>query len=396
MGSRIGVGVGPRSTEWGLALRVAACACMVVGIERITTADAIPVHAPAAPAAAVGAPAGCSFAQAGTGTFASTLCWLDLSAYNPNVGVEAGRPAHDRDAARRLHDHVQPARVRRAGGGDQFPDVRGCVPGKQRPLHRRFRAAGPEPDEAGTTTTATLDGITVTGPGGAPETGYAFVGADAESTDRQESITWTANTPFTLSGTGRERVQLGSRADRSRHEDGHVFRVGIEHEDRHADAGRAGAKLDRPGDGWWRPSGRRLRCARVHRAAEQEGVEQDRSLRRVWDQHPLPVVERPARLGQHRHGEQRLRPDRSPSSPAMSVPASRSQSRSPPGFLRTTRIRGRAPETAAPIRRCRPAKSDPRRRCTLGIGDFVDCTITNTSKSVRHRRCRRTRGCPLT
>jgi len=50
----------------------------------------------------------------------------------------------------------------------------------------------------GTTTTATLDGITVTGPGGVPETGYAFVGADAESTDRQESITWTANTPFTL------------------------------------------------------------------------------------------------------------------------------------------------------------------------------------------------------
>ena len=60
----------------------------------------------------------------------------------PDRGVETGRPAHDRDAARRLHDQVQPARVRRAGGGDQFPDIRGFVPWKQRPLHRSFRTAG--------------------------------------------------------------------------------------------------------------------------------------------------------------------------------------------------------------------------------------------------------------
>ena len=50
----------------------------------------------------------------------------------------------------------------------------------------------------GSTTTATLDDIRVTGPGGGPETGYAFVGADAESTDAGESITWTSNTPLKL------------------------------------------------------------------------------------------------------------------------------------------------------------------------------------------------------
>ena len=63
----------------------------------------------------------------------------------------------------------------------------------------------------GTTTTATLTGITVTGPGGTPETGYAFVGADAESTDRLESITWTANTPFTLLEPVGNACNSGSR-----------------------------------------------------------------------------------------------------------------------------------------------------------------------------------------
>src|SRR6476646_11594571 len=93
MGSRIGVGVGPRSTEWGLALRVAACACLVLGIERIARAAATPARSPAPFAAAPTAPAGCSFAQAGTGTYASTLCWLDLSAYDAALASKpAGQP----------------------------------------------------------------------------------------------------------------------------------------------------------------------------------------------------------------------------------------------------------------------------------------------------------------
>ena len=50
---------------------------------------------------------------------------------------------------------------------------------------------------------------------------------------------------------------------------------------------------------------------------------------------------------------------------------------------RTTPVRGRAPETASPIRRCRPATSARSATVTLGIGDFVDCTITNTSEPVR-------------
>src|SRR3954452_19729065 len=93
MDSRIGVGVGPRATEWGLAWRVAACACAVLGVERITTAAATPARSPTTSPAPLAGPAGCSFAQAGTGTFASTLCWLDLSAYNStSASKPAGQP----------------------------------------------------------------------------------------------------------------------------------------------------------------------------------------------------------------------------------------------------------------------------------------------------------------
>src|SRR5256885_16894853 len=93
MGSRIGVVVGPRSTEWGRAWRVAACACVVVGIERIASAAATPARSPTTSTAPLAAPAGCSFAQAGTGTYASTLCWLDLSAYDPALAAKpAGQP----------------------------------------------------------------------------------------------------------------------------------------------------------------------------------------------------------------------------------------------------------------------------------------------------------------
>ena len=148
MGSRIEVGVGPRSTEWGLALRVAACACVVIGIERITTAAATPARAPATSAVAPAAPAGCSFAQAGTGTFASTLCWLDLSAYNPTA---ASKPAGQPMTVTLPGGYTIKFNLHVSGGpvaATSFPTFSGCVPGKQRPLHRRLRAAGAGPDDA--------------------------------------------------------------------------------------------------------------------------------------------------------------------------------------------------------------------------------------------------------
>ena len=211
MGSRIEVGVGPRPTEWGLALRVAACACVVIGIERITTAAATPARAPATSAVAPAAPAGCSFAQAGTGTYASTLCWLDLSAYDAAL---ASKPAGQPMTVTLPGGYTIKFNLHVAGGpvaATSFPTYNGAFLGN----HGHYTGVSGRPalDQAalGTTTTATLNGITVTGPGGTPETGYAFVGADAESTDNKESITWTANTPFTLLEPVGNACNSGSR-----------------------------------------------------------------------------------------------------------------------------------------------------------------------------------------
>jgi uncharacterized repeat protein (TIGR01451 family) len=198
MGSGIEESVGPRSSSWGLAWCVAACACVVVGIERIAPAAAAPGQRPAPSAAAVDAPAGCSFANAGTGTFASTLCWLDLSAYDPtSASKPAGQPMTvtlPGGYTIRFNLHVSGGPVAATG----FPTYHGAFLGN----HGHYTGVSGRPalnqTTLGTTTTATLTGIAVTGPGGAPETGYAFVGADAESTDNNESVTWTANTPLTL------------------------------------------------------------------------------------------------------------------------------------------------------------------------------------------------------
>jgi uncharacterized repeat protein (TIGR01451 family) len=181
-----------------VAWRVAACACAVLGIERITNAAATPVQSVTTSAAPLAGPAGCSFAQPGTGTFARTLCWLDLSAYNPNSASKpAGQPMTvtlPGGYTIRFNLHVSGGPVATTG----FPTFVDAFLGNNG--HYTGVSGRPALNQTtgGTTTTATLDGITVTGPGGVPETGYAFVGGDAESTDRKESITWTSNTPLTL------------------------------------------------------------------------------------------------------------------------------------------------------------------------------------------------------
>jgi hypothetical protein len=192
-------------------VRVAVCACVVLGIERITTAAATPTRTPAHSATPVAAAAGCSFAQAGTGTFASTLCWLDLSAYNPtSASKPAGQPMTvtlPGGYTIRFNLHVSGGPV----AATSFPTFTDAFLGNNG--HYTGVSGRPALNQTtrGTTTTATLDAITVTGPGGTPETGYAFVGADAESTDRLESITWTANTPFTLLEPVGNACDSGSR-----------------------------------------------------------------------------------------------------------------------------------------------------------------------------------------
>jgi uncharacterized repeat protein (TIGR01451 family) len=141
---------------------------------------------------------GCSFATPGTGTFANTLCWLDLSAYDPTQAAKPGGQPFTvtlpggYNITFDLHvtgDAVKPA---------AFPTYPGAFLGNR----GFYTGVGGKPalyqTKQGSTTTAELDNIAVTGPDGGAETGYAFVGADAETTDATESITWQANTPLNL------------------------------------------------------------------------------------------------------------------------------------------------------------------------------------------------------
>lgn len=110
-------------------------------------------------------PVGCSFATPGTGTYASTLCWFDLSAYNATAASKpAGQPMTvslpgGYTIAFNLHVSGAPVKT------TSFPTYPGAFLGNRgfytgvtgRPaLYQTMQ---------GTTTTATLDNIAVTGPG---------------------------------------------------------------------------------------------------------------------------------------------------------------------------------------------------------------------------------------
>ena len=140
----------------------------------------------------------CGFATPGTGTYASTLCWFDLSGYNQSL---AASPSGQTMSIALPGGYVITFTLNVSGSlpvtpaafpsfGDAYLGNDGHytgVPGK--PALYQTKSG---------TTTATLSNINVVDANGTTMTGYAFVGADAESTDSGESITWKASTPLTL------------------------------------------------------------------------------------------------------------------------------------------------------------------------------------------------------
>ena len=164
---------------------------MVVGL-----AGTLVVAAPAqAGAATTGA--SCSFANPGSGTYASTLCWFDLSAYNATAA--AGATGQAMSVA--LPGGYSIGFTLKVSGGPvkavAFPTYGAAYLG-----NGAYSGVAGKPalyqTQSGTTTTAALSGITVVDSHGDPVTGYSFVGADAESTDAGESITWTSDQVLNL------------------------------------------------------------------------------------------------------------------------------------------------------------------------------------------------------
>ena len=193
----------------------------------------------AAPSSATAAPGGssCSFANAGSGTYARTLCWFDMSPYNPST---AGSGAGQSMSVALPGGYSISFTLKVSGGpvkATGFPTYSGAYLG-----NGAYTGVAGKPalyqTQSGTTTTATLSGISVVDSQGNPVTGYSFVGADAESTDTGESITWTSDEPLSLISNIRQRLQLGGLVDRRGHYDGEMLGYRHVDQDRHRHPGR--------------------------------------------------------------------------------------------------------------------------------------------------------------
>ena len=184
-----------RNTGSGGRVWVAAATVVGLGLGLVATLAAVtaaPLPALAAPTAAT-----CSFANAGSGTFARTLCWFDLSAYNATA---AGSAAGQSMTVALPGGYTISFTLKVTGGAAApfaFPTFSGAYLG-----NKAYTGVAGKPalyqTGSGTTTTAALSAISVVDANGKAVTGYSFVGADAEATDAGESITWTSDQPLSL------------------------------------------------------------------------------------------------------------------------------------------------------------------------------------------------------
>jgi uncharacterized repeat protein (TIGR01451 family) len=200
MRTRSGVGLG------ALGLVFAALGAM---IGSVSSAGLIPGRATSSAAAATTET--CGFATPGTGTYASTLCWIDLSSYSQSQATSSAGQAMSVSLPGGytitfdLHVSgvlpVEPAAFPTFGDAYLGNDGHYTgVPGD--PALYQTKSGS---------TTATLDHITVVDAHGTTMGGYAFVGADAESTDKGESITWTSSSPLSLLSTVGNACNTGTR-----------------------------------------------------------------------------------------------------------------------------------------------------------------------------------------
>lgn len=141
------------------------------------------------------APTTCSFANAGSGTYAQTLCWFDMSGYDATQATSAAGQVLTVDL---LSGYTLTFTLNVTGSAVKpaaLPTYSAAFLGRG-----GYTGIAGKPSlyqTAGGNTTATESNITMTDPAGNAVTDYALVGADAESTDGGETIGWTS-APGTL------------------------------------------------------------------------------------------------------------------------------------------------------------------------------------------------------
>jgi prepilin-type N-terminal cleavage/methylation domain-containing protein len=180
------------------------------------TLDAVPaassgVNAPGQPLAAA-TTAGCGFATPGTGHYASTLCLIDFSALTGNNMLAATSGCLETSAplpgGYTLYfcigitgSTVAPSPLptwQNAFLGNTCGGSTSCSNGT--PFYTGFPGDPALYQTESGTTTITIRDISVATPLGVPATGWEVVGVDAESSDTNESISFTAGWPPTWSG----------------------------------------------------------------------------------------------------------------------------------------------------------------------------------------------------
>ncbi|MBE1500945.1 LPXTG-motif cell wall-anchored protein/uncharacterized repeat protein (TIGR01451 family) [Amycolatopsis lexingtonensis] len=158
-----------------------------------------------APRASAAEARSCGFATAGTGTYARTLCWFDLSGYS---AAEATSPAGQR-LVFALPGGYRLSATLTVSGGPVAPSALPTYSAAYLGNSGHYTGVPGRPalyqTASGTTTVAALTDIVATDASGAVVKGYGLVGADVESTDVGESIEWTSSAPIeslTADGSG--------------------------------------------------------------------------------------------------------------------------------------------------------------------------------------------------
>lgn len=176
--------------------RVVAALAAVAAVAFGSALVALPAQAAPAPSES-----SCDFATTGTGTYADTLCWLDLSAYDGDLATAVDGQAFVFDLPGGYTLHATVASSADNVYATALPTFADAYLGQNR--HYSGIAGKPAlyQSEDGGSTTVTLSDIAAFDSAGNPVTGFSLVGADAESTDGTEHITWTSSSALTSLGS---------------------------------------------------------------------------------------------------------------------------------------------------------------------------------------------------
>ena len=165
--------------------------------------------------------AGCGFAAAGSGTYASTLCLVDFAALTGNNLLAAEQGCLEMQVTLPGNDElyfcvgitgapVAPAKLptypeaflgNTSGGAPFYTNIPGS-PALYQTCEGGNSGCGADNYNGDGRTIVTFSGITVVNSQNVPATGWEAVSADAETTDNGESISWTSNTKLYVLSNG--------------------------------------------------------------------------------------------------------------------------------------------------------------------------------------------------